>query len=174
MKPTVEDRLQAVTARLLSLKTVSAAKDAGDAKLDKARRSTLNGLIQKAASLSQQVPDGAFPEVAEALKTVQSTMELVVKMEEVSARLRASPNGSAEAVDAQKNLDKMRANVDGMLPGLSACMGSMESLLLAAIEMEEQSTSLKESLEAMQTTLDTEKKRLASAAQAVQNLAKTA
>jgi hypothetical protein len=148
---------------------VNAAKDAGDAKGDKARKVALATLVKKASALSDQLPDADFPEVEDALKTVQGLMDAVVKMEEISARLKTAPTGSSEAAMAQKGLDKMRSNLDAMLPSLTATVTVLEQLCLASMEMDEQMKGLQEQLKEFEDALKKEKARLAAAALAVKN-----
>lgn len=157
-------------AKTISTKAkVTAAKDVGDAKQDKLRKATIGDLVKRASKLSEQLPDANFPEVEEALKTVQGLMDVMVKMEETTARLKTAPTGSSEAAVAQKTLDKMRSNLDAMLPALGATMTVMEALCLASMEMDQQMSELQEQVKEFDEALKKEKARLASAAQAVKN-----
>lgn len=154
---------------------IQAARDIGDHKGDKARKRALSSLVQRASTLAARVPsDDKFPEVAAAVKTVQSLSDVATKLSHQYEMLKMSPTSSTEAVEAQKDVDHTRRNVDAMLKPMESTMDTLEHLLDAAMEMEDTYKKTQLQLAAMNESLKREHARLASVAQALSNAAKIA
>ena len=147
---------------------VRAARDAGDAKGDKARRASLKEIMDLSLALEGMAPAG-YPEVTEALAAAKGLSEVVTKMDMATARLKSAPSGSAEALVAQLLIDNLRASVDTLIPPLSATLSTMSTLLEAAMEMERQFSGLSTQLKVIEEKLKRDKQRLAAAAKAVNN-----
>ena len=147
---------------------VRAARDAGDAKGDKARRASLKEIMDLSLALEGMAPAG-YPEVTEALAAAKGLSEVVTKMDMATARLKSAPSGSAEALEAQLLIDNLRASVDTLIPPLSATLSTMSTLLEAAMEMERQFSGLSTQLKVIEEKLKRDKQRLAAAAKAVNN-----
>ncbi len=147
----------------------SGARDIGDAKGDKARKVRLADLVKRATTLLEDLTPGSFPEVEDAAKTVQEMMDLSISLDDTATKLKDAPAAGSESVAAQKDLDRLRLNLDAMLHPLEVTMASMETLLAASLEMEAQFSSLTSELKTIEESLKREKTRLASTAQAVKN-----
>lgn len=154
---------------------LQAARDTGDNKGDKGRKRLLATLMRKANEVSMKLPsEEKFPEVAEALRVAQALSDVHTKLSQQIDQLRLAPAGSVEAVEAQKDLDQTRRNVDAMLKPMESTMETMDSMLDAAMEMEETYKKMQLQLAAMNDSLKRERARLASVAQALSNAAKIA
>ena len=154
---------------------IQAARDTGDHKGDKARKRTLASLVQRASALAVKAQsEDKFPEVTAAVKTVQSLSDVATKLSHQYEILKMAPSGSTEAVEAQKDIDHTRRNVDAMLKPMESTMDTLEHLLDAALEMEETYKKMQLQLAAMNDSLKREQTRLASVAQALSNAAKIA
>lgn len=166
-----------MTTVLEAVAKLEAAKDIGDARGDKERKSAIAQLVKRASVLSGKlsgVEADSFPEVVSALAVVQSLAELSGKLGLLADRLKMAPAASTEAADAQRDLDRMRKNVDSMVRPMDSTMAAMEDLLDAALEMEDTFKKLKDHLALTEEALKHERARLASVAQAVSNAAKIA
>lgn len=153
---------------------LQAARDSGDHKGDKARKRTIAGLTKRAMALSAKLPEDAYPEVASALKVIYSLADVSTRLSQQYEHLKMAPSGSTEAVEAQKDIDHTRRNVDAMLKPLESTMETLETLLDAAMEMEETYRKLQLQLAGMNDALKRERARLASVAQTISNAAKIA
>jgi hypothetical protein len=160
---------------VLEAVTLNAVRDNGDTKSDKSRKAALSSLIKRANALSEKMSsEDLYPEVADALRTVQALSEVSLKMTQQSEQLKTAPRATTEAVEAQKALDHTRRNVDAMLKPMESTMETLEHLLDAALEMEETYKSLQAQMATMNDSLKKERVRLASVAQAINNAAKIA
>lgn len=154
---------------------LNAARDIGDSKGDKGRKAALSALSKTASHLAGLLPVGeAYPEVKAAIQTVQGLSELSAKLDQMSEALKRAPSATTEAVDAQKVLDRARRNVDAMLPPLQSTVTTMQALVEAAMEMEATYAELSKQMKMVDETLSSEKERLTSVANAVNNAAKLA
>jgi chromosome segregation ATPase len=147
----------------------SAAKDIGDAKGDKSRKRNLRDVVEKAVRLSEEVDLNKFPEIGEAILAVRELQSTIKALDEVSAQLKLAPQGSQEAVAAQKQLDHVRRNVDVMLGPVGSTMEVLEHLLQAAEEMMGQLAEAEDRMRNITDLLTKERARLASAGQALRN-----
>lgn len=158
-----------------ALTQLQAARDSGDHKGDKARKYAVAALVKRAAAMSSKLPsDEAYPEVASALRTLQSMAEVSATLAQQYDQVKMSRAGSTEAVEAQKAIDHTRRNVDAMLKPMESTMDTLEHLLDAALEMEETYRKLQAEIAGMNEALKRERVRLASVAQALTNAAKIA
>jgi hypothetical protein len=148
---------------------IRAARDAGDAKGDKARRASLKEIMDLSLALEGMAVPSGYPEVTEALAAAKGLNEVVTRMDMATARLKSAPGGSTEALEAQLLLDNLRASVDTLLPPLSVTLSTMSTLLEAAMEMERQFSALSVQTKVIEEKLKRDKQRLAAAAQAVRN-----
>lgn len=147
---------------------VKAARDAGDAKGDKTRRASLKEITDLSLALEGMAVPG-YPEVTEALAAAKGLNEVITKMDMATARLKAAPSASAEALEAQLLLDNLRASVDTLIPPLSAMLSTMSTLLETAMELERQFNALSSQAKIIEEKLKRDKQRLAAAAKAVSN-----
>ncbi len=154
--------------------SINAAKDIGDSKGDRKRKASITDLVKRATMLAEAHDTSGFPEVGEAVKTVMSLSDFIGRMDTASARLKAAPAGSSESVEAQKLIDSLRVSADTMVPPLMATLDTLETLALAAVEMEDQFEALSAEVKVMDEKLKREKARLAAASNAVQNAVKLA
>ena len=158
-----------------ALTQIEAARDTGDHKGDKARKKMIAGLMKKASALAAKLPsEDAYPEVASALEVLNTLSDVSSRLSQQYDQLKMAPAGSTEAVEAQKDIDHTRRNVDAMLKPMESTMETLENLLDAAMEMEETYRKLQLQLAGMNDSLRREKARLASVAQAMSNAAKIA
>lgn len=164
-----------MTTVLNALAQIEAARDSGDHKGDKVRKRTIAALMKRANQIAAKLPsEDAYPEVASALSVVSSLADVAGKLSQQYDHLKMAPAGSTEAVEAQKDIDHTRRNVDAMLKPMESTMETLENLLDAAMEMEETYRKLQLQLAGMNDSLKREKTRLASVAQAISNAAKIA
>lgn len=160
---------------LEAVAVMTAARDQGDKKIDKERKAAIASLMKKASALASKIPsEDAYPEVMEAIKTVQAMSDLSMKLAQQAELLKVAPAATTEAVEAQKELDHTRRNIDAMLKPVSSTMETLEDLLDAAIEMEATYLELQKRLAGMQDSVKKERARLSSVANAINNAAKIA
>ncbi len=150
---------------------VSAAKDAGDAKGDKARTSAMGAMVDRAMELQEAVDLDEFPEAKAALDAVASLSTIVTKVSDAQQALKNAPSKTEEAIEAQAELDKVRMAVDAMLPPTKATLDALDTLLNASIELEKQFAQIKQQSKAMETQLTEQKDRVSRIAEAVKNAA---
>ena len=149
---------------------VSAATDNGSKAGDKGRRAKLSKLIEAATLLEEMlVGNDGFPEVKGAILAVKSLTDLSGRLDAATLRLQSAPSKSEESIEAQAVIDDVRSSIDTMLPPLMATVETMEVLIAASAALETQYAEMDAQCKALALRLEGEKKRLSSAAKAVQN-----
>ncbi len=151
---------------------VQAARDSGDQRGDRERRANVMALVQRANGLLEASAGGKYPEAEEAARAVQGVSDLLATMDRLSGQLKAAPAASAEASAAQNALNGVRLSLDAMLVPLEASLISMETLLLATLEIEEQFEALRVKTTNIEANLKEAKARVAAIAAAVKSTAK--
>ena len=157
---------------VLSASSLHAARDSGDARTDKGRKQRLLALIKRATLLLEGLPDDVFPDVREAGDGVRRLADLVNKLDMASTSLRNVPNGTPEAVEAQRTVDHLRMSLDSMLLPLEALVESLETLTRHTMQLHQQYEDACQAKKTAEDNLERASARLATVAQAVMNAAK--
>ena len=161
---------KAAPKNALAARTVTAATDRGDKGGDKRRRAALSKLIEASTLLEEMlVGNDGFPEVKGAILAVKSLTDLSGRLDAATLRLQSAPSKSEESIEAQAVIDDVRSSIDTMLPPLMATVETMEVLIAASAALETQYAEMDAQCKALALRLEGEKKRLSSAAKAVQN-----
>jgi hypothetical protein len=145
-----------------------AAIDTGDTQGDRARKRALGKILESIELLD--TPDGQIhDEVAAAVTAARTLRELMDKLSEMSIRIKSARTGSIEAMEAQKEVDRIRGRVDQMLPPLEATLTSLVRLVEMVRKQEAKFAEHKSSLDLMNDQLMHDRTSLENAAKAVQH-----
>lgn len=160
----------------LTLATVSAAKDTGDAKGDRKREQQVSELTKQAEKfLASQSEASKLPESARAAKSVAAVADLVVKLRQCARDLSSLPSGAENSevaqniAAAQRALNDARSHVDTMLPGLRVSFTTLVSQAEKTARANSDVAALERALAEAKTAQKKEHVRLEAAALAVEN-----
>jgi hypothetical protein len=151
-----------------AVELLTAAKDIGESKGDRERRKRLLAVVKTAEDICKSSA-GEFEDVLAVCGEVAKLVDTVSRLDEAKKTLATAKNGSEEAVQAQKTLDRVRGTVDTLAPALQATLTTLEKVAINAHKAIADASSLKKALAEASAYADSEKLRLKSAIQAVKN-----
>ena len=147
-----------------------AAKDTGDFRGDKSRRKVIAALVDRTQSLALALDLSVYPEADKAIAAVKSLNEVSEALDLWSSRLKSAPTTSRDAVEAQKNINSLRQNIDAMLGPVQTLVSTLELLLKSAVELEMAFVNLDNQSKEAQERLNQEKKRVTEIAKSITSM----